>query len=153
MRVSGTIDREAPVVFGIPSPLDDIYDPSANDEISVSFEEDITSVNASLLLTDMETLEVIPATLSCAGNQAMVVPDVLLDLIDPAIYRVTLSGVEDPYGNVREDYNWVFIVGDYVFDPDCSPVAISNNNVDQDAISQSVYYSQQITSDGTGAGC
>ena len=149
MRVSGTIDREAPVVFGIPSPLDDIYDPSANDEISVSFEEDITCVNASLLLTDMETLEVIPATLSCAGNQAMVVPDVLLDLIDPAIYRVTLSGVEDPYGNVREDYNWVFIVGDYVFDPDCSPVAISNNNVDQDAISQSVYYSQQITSDGT----
>ena len=148
-RRSGLIDRIAPVVFGIPSPSDDVYDPSDNDEISVSFEEDITCVNASLLLTDMETLEVIPATLSCAGNQAMVVPDVLLELRDPAIYRVTLNGVEDLYGNVREDYNWVFIVGDYVFDPDCSPVAISNNNVDQDAISQSVYYSQQITSDGT----
>jgi len=149
MRASGIIDRQAPIVFGVPSPLDDVYDQSANDEISVSFEEDITCVNASLLLTDMETLEVIPATLSCANNEAMVVPDIVLDTRGPAIYRVTLSGVEDLYGNVREDYNWVFIVGDYVFDPDCSPLMLTNNNVDQDAISQSVYYSQQITTDGT----
>ena len=53
------------------------------------------------------------------------------------------------YENMREDYNWAFIVGDYVYDPDCSPLLLSNNNVDQDAISQSVYYSQQITTDGT----
>ena len=148
-RVSSLIDRIAPIVFGIPTPIDDIYDQSANDEISVSFEEEITCVNASLLLTDMETLEVIPATLSCAGNQAMVVPDIVLDTRGPSIYRVTLGGLEDLNGNVREDYNWVFIVGDYIFDPDCSPLMLSNNNVDQDAISQSVYYSQQITTNGT----
>jgi len=97
----------------------------------------------------METLEVIPATLGCAGNKAMIVPDIVLDTRGPAVYRVTLNGIEDNYGNVREDYKWVFIVGDYVFDPDCSPVNISNNNVDQDAISQSVYRATEITSDGT----
>ena len=148
-RDTSTIDRIAPIVFGTPSPTDDIYDESANDEISVSFEEDITCVNASVLLTDMETLEVIPATLSCADNQAIVVPDVVLDSRGPAVYRVTLIGVEDLYGNVRDDYRWVFIVGDYIYDPDCSPVNISNNNVDQDAISQSVYRATEITSDGT----
>ena len=72
-----------------------------------------------------------------------------LDSRGPAIYRVTLSGVEDLYSNVRDDYRWVFIVGDYIYDPDCSPVNISNNNVDQNAISQSVYRATEITSDGT----
>ncbi len=148
-RRSGSIDRIAPIVFGTPSPIDDIFDQSSNDELSVSFEEDITCVNASILLTDMETLEVIPATLSCSNNKAIVVPNILLDSRGPAIYRATLIGVEDMYENMREDYNWAFIVGDYVYDPDCSPLLLSNNNVDQDAISQSVYYSQQITTDGT----
>ena len=148
-RASGIIDRVAPTVFGTPQPLDDVYDQSANDEISVTFEEDIACANATVLLTDMETLEVIPATLSCSGNKAIIVPDIVLDTRGPAIYRVTLSGVEDLYGNVRDDYRWVFIVGDYTYDPDCSPVNITNNNVDQDAISQSVYRATEITSDGT----
>ena len=69
-RASGITDREAPVVFGIPNPVDDIYDQSDNDEISVTFEEDIACANASVLLTDMETLEVIPATLGCSDNKA-----------------------------------------------------------------------------------
>jgi len=40
-------------------------------------------------------------------------------------------------------------VGDYEFTPNCDPINITNNNVNQDAISQSVYHSQQIISSGT----
>ena len=148
-RVSGIIDRQGPQVFGLPSPLDDIYDQSANDEIGVAYEEDIVCTNATVLLIDIETAEVIPANLSCADNEAQVVPIPILDQRGPAAYRVTLGAVADEYGNTEEDYRWLFVVGDYIYEPDCSPVDISNNNVNQDAISQSVYYSQEINTGGT----
>ena len=40
-------------------------------------------------------------------------------------------------------------MGDYVYDPDCSPVTISNNNSAQNGISQSTYRADIINSDGT----
>ena len=148
-RRSGVIDRTPPSVFGTPQPIDDIYDISENDEISVSFEESIDCANAMILLTDMETLEVIPATLSCDESKAIVTPNVNLETRGPAIYRASIFTLEDLNGNSKEDYHWAFVVGDYIFDPDCSPLLLSNNNVDLDAISQSVYYSEEITTDGT----
>lgn len=144
-RASGVIDRMAPVVFGIPEPVDDHYDPLLNDQISVSFEEDIDCGNASVIITDLETDDVYQTSTTCAGNTVIITPYLVLP---ESIFRVQLTGVEDVHQNERDVYEWVFITGDYVFDPDCSPVAISNNNLDQNAISQSTYSATQISSDG-----
>lgn len=148
-RVTGRIDRAAPLVFGIPSPADDIYDQSMNDRISAAFTETLNCDNASIILMNMETEEEYDAILTCANNEAEIVPVDILDNFDPAAYRVILSGVEDLYGNISETHRWAFIVGDYIYDPDCSPIEVSNNNIEQDAISQSVYRAMTINSDGT----
>ena len=98
---------------------------------------------------NMETEEEFAANLSCSDNEVQIVPEDILEDLDPSAYRVILSNVEDLYGNVTKTYRWAFIVGDYVYDPDCSPIDVSNNNVNQDAISQSTYQATIITSDGT----
>ena len=148
-RVTGRIDRSPPQVFGIPSPIDDRYEQSLNDQISVAFTEQINCADASVILMNMETEEEFAANLSCSDNEVQIVPEDILEDLDPSAYRVILSNVEDLYGNVTETYRWAFIVGDYVYDPDCSPIDVSNNNVNQDAISQSTYQATIITSDGT----
>ena len=144
-RVTGIVDRVAPVVFGIPEPVDDHYDPNVNDQLSVSFEEEIDCANAVAIITNLETNEVLSATKSCAGNTLIVTPN---NVLTESVYRVTITGVEDQYQNERDVYEWVFITGNYVFNPDCSPVEISNNNLNQNAISQSTYAAMQISSDG-----
>ena len=151
-RVRGIIDRIAPIVFGIPSPVDDVYNQSENDELSVAFEEMIMCSEASVTLQDLDSGEILDASISCAGNELVVTPTIVLDTRGPAAYRISLMEIKDVAGNTRAPYRWVFIVGDYIYDPDCSPIMISNNNENQDAISQSVYRSMEITSDGTVGG-
>ncbi len=145
-RISGILDRKAPVVFGIPQPVDDHYDPVMNDEISVSFEEEISCQEVSAIITDLETDQVYATVVSCAGNTAIITP---VNVLPTSIFRVSLNDVDDNYQNRREPYEWVFITGDYIYDPDCSPIEVSNNNLNQNAISQSTYQADQITSDGT----
>ncbi len=147
-RKRGTIDRVAPQVHGIPMPIDDIYDPTSNDQIGLTLTENIDCGQVVVQLQDLETGDFLEATVSCSGTELIVVPSALLELRAPSAYRVIVSGVRDLVGNVMDEYRWVFIVGDYTYDPGCSPVMISNNNLNQDAISQSVYRSVQISSDG-----
>ena len=147
-RVSGTIDREKATIFGIPSPIDDDYDRLSEDEISVTMTEDINCNSATVYLKDLETMDTLAVNMSCTDNYIEVVPVEFLDERAPSVYRVTIQGLRDTHGNISEDVNWVFKVGDFVYDPDCSPVMISNNNENQDAISQNIYRSMEITSDG-----
>ncbi len=148
-RVSGTIDRSAPVVFGIPSPIDDIYDQAMNDVISVSFDEKLNCAAATASLIDLETNEVFDVQLSCFDNTAVVTPSLVLESRGPAAYRIQIMGIKDLHGNQRDVYSWVFLVGDYIYDPGCSPVMISNNNENQNAISQSIYRAISINSNGS----
>ncbi len=83
---------------------------------------------------------------SVGSNTAQIVPN--SDLPSSA-YRALLNGVEDIYSNTTLDYSWVIISGDDIYAPDCSPIAISNNNLKQDAISQSVYRVMEISFDST----
>ena len=147
-RVTGTIDRMAPSVHGFPMPVDDIYDPSQNDEIGINMSEEIRCEDAEVLLIDLETQDTIAASISCGGAELLVNPVELLENRAPSAYRVVLNGVKDIYNNTSAEIRWVFIVGDYVYDPNCNPIEISNNNLNQDAISQSIYRSLQISSDG-----
>lgn len=147
-RVYGIIDRTAPVVHGFPMPVDDIYDPSENDVIGVNLNEEVNCDNAMVELIDLETLDTIDATITCSSVEVLINPIELLENRTPSAYRVILSDITDIYGNIADELRWVFIVGDYVYDPDCSPIEISNNNLNQDAISQSIYRSMAISSNG-----
>jgi hypothetical protein len=149
-RVRGIVDRQPAKVLGIPYPIDDIYDPQANDQIKVEMTEAVSCADAIMTLTDLETGEQITAEMSCDmnGNVIQVIPEALLELRAPSVYRVSIKGLKDMADNASEDVNWVFIVGDYIYDPDCSPVEISNNNANQNAISQSVYYATEIITNG-----
>jgi len=148
-RVRGVVDRSAPIVFGIPEPIDDIYVSEAEDDITVKMTEDVDCVDANVTLQDLETGEYLNANMTCVGNEIDITPVDFLENRAPSAYRVSITGLKDAVENVSDPVNWLFIVGEYEYSPDCSPVMISNNNVDQDAISQSVYRSMQISSDGT----
>lgn len=147
-RVSGIVDRIGPIVMGIPYPLDDTYEDGV-DEISVRYTESINCSQVMASLTNIDTGVSISSTVGCANNMLELVPDPLLGTLGPAAYRVSISGVKDNYGNISEPYSWVFIVGNYEYDPDCSPLTISNNNINQNSISQSTYSATQITSYGS----
>lgn len=147
-RVSGSLDRQKPMVLGIPYPLDDTYEDGV-DEISIRYTESIDCGNVTARLINIDTEEVINSTIGCASNLAELVPVPLLESLGPAAYRVTIEGIEDLHGNEADPYSWVFLVGEYVYNPDCSPIVISNNNINQNGISQSTYSSVQISTDGT----
>lgn len=148
-RVTGRIDRTKASILGLPAPVDDVYDPMTEDRISAKMTERIDCSQATAILMNMETDEVYPAQLTCGIDEVEVVPIDILTDFDPAAYRVVITNVKDIAGNTSKPLRWAFIVGDYVFDPDCSPIMLSNNNVEQDGITQYNYYSQSIDSDGT----
>lgn len=148
-RVTGIIDRIKPIVYGLPSPIDDDYDLSAGDEISAQFTEEIVcTTETTAILMNMATNEEYSVNLTCGIDKVSIVPDQILGNLDPAPYRIVLDGVRDKNNNVSDTYRWAFIVGDYVYDPDCSPIMIANNNINQDAIAQFAYYSEAISSNG-----
>lgn len=144
------IDRQSPEVFGIPSPIDDVYDITANDQISVSYNESIACNNASAWLIDIIKGDTVETSVTCFGNKVIVTPSIQLGSREPSAYRVILNGVTDIYANGAEVYRWVFVVGEFQFEQlSCYPeLTISNNNENQNAISISTYSALTIISDG-----
>ena len=149
-------DRLAPQIYGVPSPIDDIYDIAANDIIGVNYNEPIPICNngitsASAILIDLVQGDTIQTTVTCDENTIKIVEQgVSLNNRNPSAYRVILSGVEDVSGNSADTYRWVFIVGAY--DPEelacVADLEIVNNNENQDAINVSTYRALNITSNG-----
>ncbi|MFT6810721.1 MAG: hypothetical protein ACJA01_003966 [Saprospiraceae bacterium] len=97
------IDRQKSVVFGVPTPIDDIYDQAANDEISVTYNEQLCdngATGASATIVDLVTGDQIPGIVSCSGNTIKVVESgASLNNRASSAYRVILSGVSDVSGN------------------------------------------------------
>ncbi len=110
-RVRGLIDREGPMVFGTPKPVDDAYD-SPGEEISISFTEPVDCGQISTSMINTLNGNVIPHTISCSGTKILIMPDIDLLSQDPAIYSVTVSGITDLFGNPSEAETWAFSVGD-----------------------------------------
>ncbi len=148
------IDRQKPVVFGIPSPIDDIYDQSDNDEISVSYNEPICNngiTQATATIVDLVSGDEISGIVSCNGNTIKIVESgTSLNNRPPSAYRVILSGVTDLNGNTADTYRWVFLVGGYTPEElGCiDNLEIVNNNENQDAINVSTYRALSIVSNG-----
>ncbi len=149
------VDRSKPYVFGLPEPVDDNYDINDNDVISVNYNENVCPNGVTNAVATIEDIghpgALINTVASCFDNRIVIVEDgISLNNRAPSLYRVKLSGVEDVYGNVADDYYWTFLVGAY--DPSifaCLPdIYITNNNLNQDAINATAYRALVITSDG-----
>ena len=150
--VSILIDREKPIVFGLPEPIDDHYDQSANDILSVSYNENIRASTSGVMveIENLITGDIIPATVTIFENRVKIVDNTALSSLPSSAYRVTLSGIEDLAGNPADTYRWVFVVGDYNnINLSCiAELFVGNNNLDQNSINVTSYRARLINSDG-----
>ncbi len=112
--LSGIIDRTAPQVVGLPTPVDGVLGP--NDLISVTLDEDIDceAINVGagdIQLTNTVTGNPVDFTYTCGGNQIFIEPNVQNTFIENQILRVDIANVTDTYGNQRtEPIEWEFFV-------------------------------------------
>ena len=97
--IRGTLEREPPVVFGVPEPGDGTWDPG--DEISITFNEAIDCdklVQADMLanntigLYDATTNALVDATINCVGNKIMITPNINPVFFENRTFRVVVSG-------------------------------------------------------------
>ncbi len=148
-RATGIIDRQAPLVFGVPQPLDDHYD--SNDEISLAFDEEVVCSEAIVTLVDMSTGMSIPASLSCFNNKMTIEPGVDLASYGDALFEVSVDGYKDIYGNTGSKTSWQFRTGNYVHVPnsDCGNTEVSNNSEAPPYIPDGQYKGAFISVDGT----
>ncbi|PWK22354.1 concanavalin A-like lectin/glucanase superfamily protein [Arcicella aurantiaca] len=97
--VKGSIEREPPVVFGVPEPGDGTWDPG--DEISITFNESIDCdkvVQADILanntigLYDATTNALVDATITCVGTKIIITPNINPVFFENRTFRVVVSG-------------------------------------------------------------
>lgn len=112
-RVTGRIDRTAPLVFGLPKPIDDNY--QSSDEISASFTEvlDPAAFSAgSVILTRTLSGETVPASLAVFGNKVIITPSIDLSSLSGEPIEAVLMDMADLYGNTQlEPVVWSFTAG------------------------------------------
>ena len=110
-RVIGLIDRTPPSVFGVPTPIDDVYD-STDVDLRVAFTEDIQCNMVQAVLHNLTAGTTVATTNTCMGNELILAPNVDLHSFDPATYEVVVYDINDQYGNVGDTARWKFTVGD-----------------------------------------
>lgn len=125
-RVTGIIDRQAPLLLGRPSPTTDRY--RRGDAIEAAYNEalDCTVLDSTRFsLTRLSDGQVMRAHLGCFDNRVVITP---IDNISTALgdsFRVTLRNVPDRYGNRRLFADsWSFVVH-----PETPPVGLLPVNV------------------------
>jgi hypothetical protein len=109
----GIIDRTGPQVFGTPSPIDGVLGP--NDEIAVTFDEDIDGNDLNGLLNvkliNAGTGQEIDKNFSFTYNSLSIVPNIQTRFIENKTLRAKIIGLKDVYGNERAtDVVWEFYV-------------------------------------------
>ncbi|MEA1973218.1 MAG: hypothetical protein U9N34_08000, partial [Candidatus Cloacimonadota bacterium] len=100
--ISGTIDRDAPLVFGLPEPIDGILEP--NDLIAIHFNENINSEiisigNQDITLTNTVTGQLVDFTFTAGFNTITIEPAVNNEWIENQTLRVDINYLEDMNGN------------------------------------------------------
>ena len=128
-RATGIIDRQAPLVFGVPLPADDHYE--SGDQIAVSFDEEIDCSDDQLLLTELVTGNTIAATFSCFQNTLTIQPSIDLTSLGDALFEVSLNQVADLFGNQNPKVSWKFRTGDYVYvpKPSCGELVLNELSI------------------------
>lgn len=125
-RVTGIIDRQAPLLLGRPAPTTDRY--RRGDAIEAAYNEalDCTVLDSTRFsLTRLSDGQAMRAHIGCFDNRVVITP---IDNISTAIgdsFRVTLRNVPDRFGNRRLLADtWSFVVH-----PETPPVGLLPVNV------------------------
>jgi predicted outer membrane repeat protein len=112
-RVSGIVDKTAPVPFGNTQPLGDAY--VLGSTIGISYNELLGCsrlTNNNVVAKRRSNGQVVPLTLGCYGNQIALVPTNNLLPLTGEIISLTLTGITDLYGNPRTTPDvWAFQIG------------------------------------------
>ena len=110
--LTGTIDRTAPKLYGIPEPSDGIL--NNGDIISVSFNEDINCdkfVPANMDITDINTNIKYPAQNGCSGSKIVLIPETGSDEVARDTFKVSMIGITDMADNSTKDtLSWTFMI-------------------------------------------
>lgn len=127
--VPGLIDRKAPELFGLPEPSDLVFD--AGDMIYVIFDEPVNCYKISsdnVTVTNLSTGETASAAAGCQDRMVMIIPDLRGTSFEDDTFNIQLSGIEDLYGNSREDpVSWSFIIK-------ADPIPAEDEDTDLDGI-------------------
>lgn len=125
-RVTGIIDRQAPLLLGRPAPTTDRY--RRGDAIEAAYNEalDCTVLDSTRFsLTRLSDGQAMRAHIGCFDNRVVITP---IDNISAAVgdsFRVTLRNVPDRFGNRRLLADtWSFVVH-----PETPPVGLLPVNV------------------------
>lgn len=153
--IKGRIDRKAPQLYGLPEPSDLVLD--EGDRIMAVFNEEISCYKltaSKLVVTNLSTDETVDAAIGCSGNTLLVIPYLSGDF-EGDTFNVAVRGIEDLYGNAREDtVSWTFVIT-------ADPAPSVNEDTDNDGIinlSDNCPYSanagqEDMDTDGTGDVC
>ena len=110
--LTGTLDRTAPKLYGIPEPTDGVFD--KGDIISATFDEDINCDNfnaSNVMLTDLNTKKQYDVEYGCADRGIILLPLIGSDVVSGDTFRVTLMKVTDIADNVSDDtVSWTFLI-------------------------------------------
>ncbi len=128
-RLTGIIDREAPILFGHPKPTNGIY--ANGDEISMSYTENIGTTNLNIdkvRMTRLSNGADIPVQVSGYQNKLMIMPLVNINTFASGeAIRVITKNIADVYGNTSTVFDTlVFTIGTSVATPTTRQVKISN---------------------------
>ena len=112
----GTIDRNAPQVFGTPEPADGEL--SLGEDISITFNEPIDpdSIRADRVTLKYAGGSAIEVDWVCDGSTIIIVPDADPDDLEGRQLEASVAGICDLLGNtMEEDTTWTFTVRQRVF--------------------------------------
>lgn len=128
-RLTGIIDREAPILFGLPKPTSGTY--ANGDEISMSYTENITTSDLNtnkVKMTRLSNGADIPVQVSGYQNKVMMVPLVNINAFASGeAIRVITKNIADVYGNTSAVLDtFVFTIGTSTATPTTRQVKVSN---------------------------
>ena len=110
--VEGIIDRHAPELFGLPEPSDLVFD--EGDMILATFNEPVNCYMLTVSQVTVENIskdENVSAAAGCNGNVITIIPDLAGTSFAGDTFMVSLSGVEDLFGNACPgDISWTFVI-------------------------------------------
>lgn len=114
--VNGSIDRAAPVLFGVPEPTNGRY--QTGDEISATFDEALNCFGFStdnVICKDKMSGTVYPVAVGCTDNKVLIVP-LTDDVFEDQVMEISLIDIQDNQGNVRDDMiTWGFDIANASF--------------------------------------
>ncbi len=100
-RVTGVIDHNFPILYGIPEPTDDEYVPG--DLMAFTYTENLDTVNNTVQveLRRMSNNNVIPLQISTYQNRIVILPATPITGFTGETMRLVVSNIADQNGNIK----------------------------------------------------